>query len=115
MKKLEAIVRKSKFKDIKKALLEKDIEFFSYWMVRDMGKDYETRIYRGVEYQTPAAERIMLSLVVKDADKDDIIELIIKSGKTGDVGDGRIFVTNLENAIRIRTGAQGDEALDLNE
>lgn len=113
MKKIEAIVRKSKFKEVKQALLEEGVEFFSYWKIRDMGKDYETRIYRGVEYKTPAAERICLSIVTDNEQAEEIVRLIIKSGRTGDVGDGRIFVTNIENAFRIRTGEQGDQALDF--
>ncbi len=115
MKKLEAIVRKSKFSEVKRALLKEGIEFFSYWMVRDMGKDYETRVYRGVEYKIPAAERIWLSIFLEDKDVDNIVQLIIKSGRTGDVGDGRIFITPIEDAYRIRTGVNGDEALNFNE
>jgi nitrogen regulatory protein P-II 1 len=115
MKKLEAIVRKSKFSEVKQALLKEGIEFFSYWMVRDMGKDYETRVYRGVEYKTPAAERIWLSIFLEDKDVDAIVQLIIKSGRTGDVGDGRIFITPIEDAYRIRTGVNGDEALNFKD
>jgi nitrogen regulatory protein P-II 1 len=115
MKKLEAIVRKSKFSEVKQALLKEGIEFFSYWKVRDMGKDYETRVYRGVEYKTPAAERIWLSIFLEDKDVDTIVQLIIQSGRTGDVGDGRIFITPIEDAYRIRTGVNGDEALNFND
>ena len=81
MKKIEAIIRKSRFEDVKKALLEADIEWFSYYDVRGNGKARQGRIYRGIAAQT------------------------------GEIGDGRIFIIPVEDAIRIRTGERGDIAL----
>ena len=115
MKKLEAIVRKSKFREVKKALLSEGFEYFTYWLVRDMGQDHEERIYRGVTYKTPADERIWLSMVLDNDSVDQAIGLILSSGKTGDAGDGRILVTELADAYRIRTGEHGDEALNFND
>ena len=66
MKKIEAIIRKTKFEDVKEALLEADIEWFSYYDVRGVGKTHEERIYRGVVYDTSYIERIMIILVVRD-------------------------------------------------
>ena len=114
MKKVEAIVRKSKFREVKKALLDEGYKYFTYWMVRDMGQDHETRIYRGVTYKTPADERIWLSMILNANAVDKVIGIILASGKTGDAGDGRIFITNLEDAYRIRTGERGDESINFN-
>ena len=97
MKKIEAIIRKTKFEEVKDALLEADIEWFSYYDVRGIGKSRQARIYRGVLYDTSSIERILIS--------------IIKAAQTGEIGDGRIFVIPIEDAIRIRTGERGDIAL----
>ena len=115
MKKIEAIIRKSKFKEVKSALINAGFEYFTYWLARDRGKEKETRFYRGVEYQTPSAERIWLELVVKDKQQSDVVSIILNNGKTGDVGDGRIFVTNIESAHLIRTGDSGDEILSIED
>lgn len=111
MKKIEAIIRKTKFEDVKDALLEADIEWFSYYDVRGIGKASQARIYRGVVYDTSSIERILLSIVVRDKNTEKTVKAIIKSARTGEVGDGRIFVVPIENAIRIRTGEEGDIAL----
>ena len=92
MKKIEAIIRRSKFDDVKQALLEADIEWFSYYDVRGVGKTREGRIYRGVVYDTSSIERILLSIVVRNKNVE-------------------IFVIPVEDAIRIRTGERGDIAL----
>ena len=101
MKKIEAIIRKTKFEDVKEALLEADIEWFSYYDVRGIGKARQGRIYRGVVYDTSTIERILISIVVRDK----------KAAQTGEIGDGRIFVIPIEDAIRIRTAERGDIAL----
>ncbi len=111
MKKIEAIIRKTKFEDVKDALLEADIEWFSYYDVRGVGKTRQGRIYRGVVYDTSCIERILISIVVRDKNVDKTIQAITQAAHTGEIGDGRIFVIPVENAIRIRTGEQGDIAL----
>lgn len=111
MKKVEAIIRKSKFKVVKKALVESGFEFFSYWMVRDITEEKEKRIYRGVEYETPASERILLTLIIKDEHLDQATNIIVKNGQTGNAGDGRIFISTLEDAMRVQTGEHGDKAV----
>ena len=111
MKKIEAIIRKAKFEDVKTALLEADIEWFSYYDVRGIGKAREARIYRGVMYDTSSIERILISIIVRDKNAEKTVQAILKSAHTGEIGDGRIFVIPIEDAIRIRTGERGDIAL----
>ena len=108
MKKIEAIIRKTKFEDVKEALLEAEIEWFSYYDVRGIGKTRQGRIYRGVVYDTSSIERILVSIVVREKNVD---KTILKAAHTGEIGDGRIFVIPVEDAIRIRTGERGDIAL----
>lgn len=111
MKKVEAIIRRTRFDDVKQALLEADIEWFSYYDVRGIGKTREGRIYRGVVYDTSSIERILLSIVVRDKNVEKTIQAILKAAHTGEIGDGRIFVIPVEEAVRIRTGERGDIAL----
>ena len=111
MKKIEAIIRKTKFEDVKEALLEADIEWFSYYDVRGVGKTHEERIYRGVVYDTSYIERIMIILVVRDVNVERTVQAIINKAQTGKIGDGRIFITPVEDSIRIRTGERGDISL----
>lgn len=111
MKKIEAIIRRSRFEDVKSALLEADIEWFSYYDVRGIGKTREGRIYRGVVYDTSSIERTLISIVVRDKNVEKTIQAILKSAQTGEIGDGRIFVIPVEDAIRIRTGERGDISL----
>jgi nitrogen regulatory protein P-II 1 len=111
MKKIEAIIRKTKFEDVKDALLEANIEWFSYYDVRGMGKSREGRIYRGVVYDTSCIERIMLNIVVRDKNVEPTVQAIIKSAYTGEIGDGRIFIVPVDDSIRIRTGERGDVSL----
>lgn len=111
MKKIEAIIRKTKFEDVKDALLEADIEWFSFYDVRGIGKACQGRIYRGVVYDTGSIERILLNIVVRDKNAEKTVQAIIKAAQTGEIGDGRIFVIPIEDAIRIRTGERGDIAL----
>ena len=88
MKKIEAIIRKTKFEDVKDALLEADIEWFSYYDVRGIGKSRQARIYRGVMYDTSSIERILISIVVRDKNAEKTVQAIIKSAQTGEIGDG---------------------------
>ena len=100
MKKIEAIIRKSRFEDVKKALLEADIEWFSYY-----------RIYRGIVYDTSSIERTLVSLVVREKNVEKSVRAILKAAQTGEIGDGRIFIMPVNDAVRIRTGERGDIAL----
>lgn len=111
MKKIEAIIRKTKFEDVKESLLAADIEWFSYYDVRGVGKTRQARIYRGVAYDTSSIERTLISVIVRDKNAEKTVNAILKAAQTGEVGDGRIFIIPLEDAIRIRTGERGDIAL----
>lgn len=111
MKKIEAIIRKTKFDEVKDSLLNADIEWFSYYDVRGVGKSRQARIYRGVMYDTSSIERILISIVVRDKNVEKTVKAIIEAAQTGEIGDGRIFIVPIENAIRIRTGERGDIAL----
>ena len=111
MKKIEAIIRRTKFDDVKDALLAADIEWFSYYEVRGIGKMREARIYRGVAYDTSSIERVLLSIVVRDKNVEKTVTAVMKAAYTGEIGDGRIFVIPVEDSIRIRTGERGDIAL----
>lgn len=111
MKKIEAIIRKTKFEEVKEALLRADIEWFSYYDVRGEGKMRQARIYRGVMYDTSSIERVLMNIVVRDKNVERTVSAIEEAARTGEVGDGRIFIIPVEDTIRIRTGERGDIAL----
>ncbi|MFI3330790.1 MAG: P-II family nitrogen regulator [Rikenellaceae bacterium] len=111
MKKIQAIIRKTKFEDVKEALYEAGIEWFSYMNVRGVGKASQERIYRGVVYDTSYIERIMLTIVVREVNVKATVDAIVGSAQTGEVGDGRIFVSGIDESYSIRTGLQGDKTL----
>ncbi len=111
MKKIEAIIRKSKFNDVRKALHEADIEFLSWWDVKGQGTARQGLIFRGIAYDINAIERIYISFVVRNVNMDKSIDAILKAAYTGESGDGRIFVSSIEESIRMRTGDRGDESL----
>ena len=111
MKKIEAIIRKSKFEEVKEALHQIDINFFSYWDVTGVGNEKEGHVYRGVSYNTSDIQRRYLSIVVSDPFLDRTIETLLKTAFTGVVGDGKIFVSNIEEAYRIRTKEKGIDSL----
>lgn len=111
MKKIEAVIRKTKFEDVKEALLAADIEWFSYYDVRGVGKTRQARIYRGIAYDTSCIERTLVSVIVRDKNAEKTVSAILGAAQTGEVGDGRIFVIPIEDAVRIRTGERGDIAL----
>ena len=115
MKRIEAIIRKTKFEEVKTALHEAGIDFFSFWEVRGVGKARESRVYRGVAYDTSSIERLLLSIIVRDINLEPTVKTRIKSAKTGEIGDGKIFVSNVEESYRIRTEEKGDETLYIQE
>ena len=108
MKKIEAVIRKTRFEDVKEALLAADIEWFSYYDVRGEGKMRQARIYRGVMYDTSSIERVLISIVVRDKNVEKTVAAIQGAARTG---EGRIFIIPIEDSIRIRTGERGDIAL----
>ena len=115
MKKVEAIIRKARFEEVKKALHNADIDFFTYWDVTGVGKEKEGHIFRGAVYEANRLQRRMLSIVVRDQNLQKTVDAIIKSAWTGVVGDRKIFVSDIEQVIRIRTNETGPDALFLKE
>jgi nitrogen regulatory protein P-II 1 len=111
MKKIEAIIRKTKFQEVKDTLHDSGIDFFSFFPVIGVGKATQSRVYRGIAYDTSSIERLLLSIVVRDANLDKTVNTILKAAKTGEIGDGKIFISNIDESYRIRTGEKGDESL----
>jgi nitrogen regulatory protein P-II 1 len=111
MKKIEAIIRKTKFEEVREALLDAGIEFFSFWDVRGAGQTREGRMYRGVVYDTSIIERTLLSIIVRDKNVEKTVLAIMKAARTGEIGDGKIFISSIDESYRIRTGEFGDESL----
>ena len=111
MKKIEAIIRKSKYSDVKEALHNVGVNFFSYWDVTGLGNEKEGHVYRGISYSTSDIQRRYLSIVVNDDYEEVTINAILTAGSTGDVGDGKIFVSQIDEVYRIRTGEKGGNTL----
>ena len=111
MKKIEAIVRKTKFEEVKEALLAADINWFEYHNVHGIGQSRQERIYRGVQYSTDVIERVALTIVCRDQFVGPTVDVILKTASTGEIGDGRIFVSDVIDTWSIRTGEHGDTVL----
>lgn len=111
MKKIEAIIRKSKYRQVKEALHDVGVNFFSYWDVTGLGNEKEGHVYRGVTYSTSDIQRRYLSIVVNDDFTEVTIKAILDSAATGEVGDGKIFVSDVIESYRIRTGENGGDTL----
>ncbi|MBE0391522.1 nitrogen regulatory protein P-II 1 [Flavobacterium sp. 7E] len=112
MKKIEAIIRKSKFSDVKKALHEIGINFFTYWDVTGVGNEQEGHVYRGITYSTTDIQRRYLSIVVSDPFLEKTVNAILESAYSGMVGDGKIFVSEVQETYRIRTKEKGTDAVN---
>jgi nitrogen regulatory protein PII len=112
MKKIEAIIKPFKLEDVKEALAEIGVEGMTVTEVKGFGRQKgHTEIYRGSEYTVDFLPKVKFDLVVPDSGVDKAVQAIIKSAKTGKIGDGKIFVTNIEEAIRIRTEERGEDAV----
>ena len=112
MKKVEAIVKPEKFDDIKNALNNQNIKGITITQVTGCGNQKgQKQYYRGAEVGINLLPKLKLEIVVNDEQADDIVSVISQTGKTGNIGDGKIFVYPIENALRIRTGEMGDDAL----
>ncbi|MDA9886663.1 P-II family nitrogen regulator [Flavobacteriaceae bacterium] len=112
MKKIEAIIRKSKFSEVRDALHAVEVNFFSYWDVTGIGNEKEGHVYRGISYSTSDIQRRHISIVVNDDFVERTIKAIVDSAATDKVGDGKIFVSLIEEAIRVRTGERGGSTLN---
>lgn len=111
MKKIEAIIRKSKYSSVRDALHNVGVNFFSYWDVTGLGNEKEGHVYRGVSYSTSDIQRRHLSIVVNDDFEEITIKTLLESAATGEVGDGKIFVSDINECYRIRTGEKGADTL----
>ena len=112
MKKVEAIVRHHKLDDIKAALVTAGFHGMTVSEVRGFGRQKgHTETYRGAEYTVDFVPKIKIEVVVADGAVSKVLETIIKAAQTGKIGDGKIFVSSLDTAVRIRTAETGDSAL----
>jgi nitrogen regulatory protein P-II 1 len=111
MKKVEAIIRHFKLDDVKGALTERGVAGMTVTEVRGFGRQKgHTEMYRGTEYEVDFVPKVKIEVVIPDAKLQTVLDTIIKSAQTGQVGDGKIFVSELADVIRIRTGESGEEA-----
>jgi len=112
MKKIEAIIRPFKLDEVKEALVEEGIRGLTISEVRGYGRQKgHTETYRGNEYQIEFIPKIKIEIVVDDNLLNKVIEAILRTAKTGQVGDGKIFISDIQDVIRIRTEESGSQAL----
>lgn len=112
MKKIEAIIKPFKLEEVKDALSEVGIEGMTVIEVKGFGRQKgHTEIYRGSEYTVDFLPKIKLEIVIADGQVDAAVAAILKSAKTGKIGDGKIFVSAIEQAVRIRTDEKGEQAV----
>ncbi|MEO5696951.1 MAG: P-II family nitrogen regulator [Burkholderiaceae bacterium] len=112
MKQITAIVKPFKLEEVREALGQVGVTGLTVTEVKGFGRQKgHTELYRGAEYVVDFLPKVKLEVVVKDSDVERCIEAITKAAKTGKIGDGKIFVTAVEQVIRIRTGEENDEAV----
>ncbi|MDP7019197.1 MAG: P-II family nitrogen regulator [Pirellulaceae bacterium] len=112
MKKVEAIIRVFKLEDVKNALTEAGVHGMTVSEVRGFGRQKgHTEMYRGTEYAVDFVPKVKIEVVCSAGNLQLVIDTILRGAQTGQIGDGKIFVTELENSIRIRTGETGEDAL----
>jgi nitrogen regulatory protein P-II 1 len=112
MKKIEAIIRHFKLDDVKDALTQHGVKGMTVTEVHGFGRQKgHSEMYRGAEYTVDFIPKIRLETVVADQDLPGVIQIIINAAKTGQIGDGKIFVSDMVDAVRIRTGESGESAL----
>jgi nitrogen regulatory protein P-II 1 len=112
MKKVEAIIRHFKLEEVKTALAEQGIQGMTITEVRGFGRQKgHTEMYRGTEYAVDFVPKVKLEVAVSDALLQKVVDTIMRTAQTGQIGDGKIFVSDLVNTIRIRTGETGEDAL----
>jgi nitrogen regulatory protein P-II 1 len=112
MKKIEAIIKPFKLDDVREALSDVGITGMTVSEVKGFGRQKgHTELYRGAEYMVDFLPKVKLDIVLTDVDVDRAIEVIVKTAQTGKIGDGKIFVTDVERVIRIRTAEEDEEAI----
>ncbi len=112
MKKIIAIIRPNKLEDVKQALEEIGCHGLTVKDVKGRGRQLGiTESYRGQDYNVDLLPKTEIEIVTKDEEVEAIVQSIVKTGKTGNIGDGKIFISNVEDVVRIRTGERGDKAI----
>jgi len=112
MKKVEAIIKPFKLEDVKEALSEIGVQGMTVSEVKGFGRQKgHTEIYRGSEYTVDFLPKVKLEIVVDDEQTDEVVDKIVSTANTGKIGDGKVFVSPVEEAVRIRTGEKGAEAV----
>lgn len=112
MKKIEAIIKPLKLNDVKNALTEIGVKGITITEVRGFGRQKgQTEIFRGAEYKIDFLPKIKLEIVANNSELNKITEAIISNSKTGSIGDGKIFISNIEGVVRIRTGEKDENAI----
>jgi nitrogen regulatory protein P-II 1 len=112
MKKIEVVIKPFKLDDVKDALADIGITGMTVYEVKGYGRQKgHSELYRGAEYTVDFMPKIKLDIVVNDEDIDKIVEVIVESAKTGKIGDGKIFISDIEKIVRVRTGETGSEAV----
>ncbi len=112
MKKIEAIIKPFKLDDVKEALSEMGIAGMTVSEVKGYGRQQgHTELYRGAEYVVDFLPKVKVEIVVKAEDVDAVVEKIVQAARTGKIGDGKVFVSDIERVVRIRTGEEDEEAI----
>jgi nitrogen regulatory protein P-II 1 len=112
MKKVEAIIKPFKLDEVKDKLNEIGIKGITVTEVKGFGRQKgHTELYRGAEYVVDFLPKIKMEIVVSDSQSEEVIETLMKAAQTGRIGDGKLFVTDLVDVIRIRTGERGEDAI----
>ena len=112
MKKVEAIVKPFKLDEVKEALQELGLQGLTVFEAKGFGRQKgHTELYRGAEYVVDFLPKVKIELIIEDSQLEAVIDAITKSALTGKIGDGKIFVSSFDDAIRIRTGERGSEAI----
>ena len=112
MKKIEAIIKPFKLEEVKEALTESGVHGMTVSEVKGFGRQKgHTEIYRGSEYTVDFLPKVKLEIVVEDDDVAKTVDTIVKAASTNKIGDGKVFVSPIEEAVRIRTGERGDDAI----
>lgn len=115
MKKIEAIIKPFKLEEVKEALAEVGVQGMTVTEVKGFGRQKgHTEIYRGSEYTVDFLPKVKIEIVVDDAQAEGVAQAIVKSANTGKIGDGKVFISTIEDAIRIRTGETGSSAVAVN-
>ena len=112
MKKIEAIIKPFKLDEVKDKLNDVGIQGITVTEVKGFGRQKgHTELYRGAEYVVDFLPKIKMEIVIADTQVEDVVNAIVKAAQTGRIGDGKIFITNIEEAVRIRTGERGEDAV----